>query len=183
MRFLAIALFGTLMASGIASAGDKEHKIHVEVIGDGDHAVHWVGDGADFKDLEVGETKTIETEGGPTVTVTRTEDGLDVEVDGDSIAIPHAPDGETMAFMMKDGKHENVDIKVMRAPHAMATRIHAPDGITIISKGAIDESTQETIRSVLATAGHADEVRFVDSSSMERRVKVVKKVEVIAEED
>ena len=57
-----------------------------------------------------------------------------------------------------------------------------PQGVTIISGDILDDSIRDSIRAVLQSAGHTDEVTFIDSSggSDGKHVKVIRKhVEVV----
>ncbi len=178
MRALVLAVFAVLTGFGIASAGEVEKKIEIKVVksGDGDDkTVHWVGDGADIDDLEVGESRTLDDG----VVVTRAEDGLTIEVEGESIDIPHPDNHSTLVAYAGDGQMtEDIDVRVMKmreGSHAdtHAVRLHdAHKGIMIASPEEIDETTRETIRSVLASAGYDEEVSFVNPG--ERHVKVIK---------
>lgn len=179
MKALLVAIFMVLTGVGIASAGEAHNKIEVKVIksGDGgDHTVHWAGDGAGLEELEVGESKTLEDG----VVVTRTEDGMSFNINGETVDVPHMGDHpRTMAFKMKSG-HDgeidgDVDVKIIEGGKHMAIRAHPMhDGIMIASGEAIDETTQETIRSVLASAGYESDVRFIDRSMHAKHVTVIK---------
>lgn len=177
MKALLVGIFMVLTGVGIASAGEehKEMKIKVITSVDGDdNSFSWSGDPGEFDDLAVGESKALKDG----VVITRTDDGLSLEVDGETIAVPmvHGHDG-TKAFVLKDGHDADIDVEVIGDGGShMAIRAEPfHDGIMIASGAAIDESTQETIRSVLASAGYEQEVRFIDRSSMHaQHVTVIK---------
>lgn len=181
MKALLVAVFMVLTGVGIASAGEEQHKIELKVVksGDGsDHTVHWSGDGSALEALEVGESKTLE--GG--VVVTRTDDGMSFNINGETIDVPHMSDHPSTTAFRMNGDH-NVEI-IDGGPH-MAVRAHSlHDGIMIASGEAIDETTQETIRSVLASAGYDADVRFIDRGSLHaRHVTVIKeRIEEVQED-
>ena len=189
-----ITVFSVVLASGLAIADDVEVKKEIKVVvaGDGD-AVEWVSSGTDLDldSLAVGETRTIENESGEPITVTRTAEGLSFDINGEAITIPDIDaNGPHMAFVGHGGDHENIDIRVIRKDgdgdmqfvghDAVAIQSHHPEGITIISGNALDDSVKESIRSVLISAGLDDEVRFIDSSHHgEHRVRVIEKKVVV----
>ena len=189
-------VFAAMLVSGLAGADDVkvEKEIKVVVAGDGD-TIEWISSGADLDldSLAVGETRTIENESGEPITVTRTEDGLSFDINGEAVTIPDVDaSGPHMAFAGLHGGHENVDVRVIRIDgdgadtefvghQSVAIQAYPPEGITIISGSPLDDSVRESIRSVLISAGHDDEVRFIDGSDHgEHRVRVIeKKVEVV----
>jgi len=194
MKLIQLSALAVLMAFGVASAQDVEKKMELKVVVAGDgagdgHEVHWVSDDAGLEDLAIGESKTITGESGREVVVTKTEDGMQFEVEGETVMVPDmGAHGTHMAFvdaegghgdidvrvMKMDGMHQDIDIEVMGdATHMM--RAHHPDGVTIISGTPLDDSVKDSIRSVLISAGNNEEVTFVDSSAEGHQVKVIKK--------
>ena len=184
MRALVLAFFMALTGLGVATAGEDDRKIeiNIEKSGDaGDARIHWVGDGADIDGLEVGESRTLDDG----VVVTRVEEGLTIALDGESIVIPDVgdlgADATNAIFVAGDAIDEDVHVRVVRA-HAghdkgIAMGAGHP-GIMIASGKEIDAATQETLRSVLATAGYEDEVHFIQPGA--HRVAVIRKeVEIV----
>lgn len=194
-NILRTTLLGVVLASRLAIADDVEveKEIKFVIAGDGD-AVEWVSTGTDLDldSLALGETRTIESDSGEPITVTRTEAGISFEINGETVTVPPLDtNGPHMAFLGHGGGNENVDIRVIRRDgddadmafvghDAVAIQSHHPDGITIISGNALDDSVKESIRSVLISAGHDDEVRFIDSSGHgEHHVKVIERKVVV----
>jgi len=184
MNILKLAALAALMTLAAAQAQEVEKKVEIKVVVDGNgddvSEMHWVSDDLDFdlQDLAVGETRTIQGESGKTVTVTRSQDGFEFDVDGKAVSMPHMGDhAGHMAFVETDGVHENVDVRVMGGgAHAM--RAHSPEGVTIISGKPLDDSVKESIRSVLISAGNNEEVTFIEGGEGGKRV-IVKKVEIV----
>ncbi|MEL7184838.1 MAG: hypothetical protein AAFN50_00205 [Pseudomonadota bacterium] len=167
MKALLVAIFMVLTGVGIACAGEAEEKFKIKVVksgDDGEHTSQWVGDPGELDGLEVGESKTLEDG----VVVTRTEEGLSFNINGEVVDVPKRHGrARTMAIMHKEGHDDEIEVEVIKGGPHMAVRAHKMhDGIMIASGEAIDESTQETIRSVLASAGYESEVRFIDRASM-----------------
>jgi hypothetical protein len=192
IKLVAAAIF---LCLGTAYAQDMEKKMHMKVVvdnGDGPNVVSWAADGEDFNDMAVGETRTLGTDSGEDITVTKTETGLEFNVNGETVVVPEMGDhGTHMAFVNADGVHtldgdidvevigvdghESVDVRVIGGG-AHALPVHeAMDGVTIISPTPLDDSVKESIRSVLISAGNDDEVRFIDGSGDGEHVKVIRK--------
>ncbi len=201
MKLIKLAILAALMAFGAVQADETEKRVELKVMvtGDGEHdgtEVHWISDDLDLNDLAVGEARTVTGESGREVTVTRSEDGMEFNIEGKIVTVPDmGTHGTQLAFVGEDGGHHDVDVdvKVMKMDgfhedidvqmagdgvHMM--QAHHPEGVTIISGKPLDESTKDSIRSVLISAGNGEEVTFIDGSSKGRQVKVIKKrVEVI----
>lgn len=194
MKLTRFAALAVLLCLGTAYAQDVEKKIELKIVvaGDGASDFTWTGDGEDLSDLAIGETRTLSSDSGQDATVTKTESGLEFNVNGETVVMPdigahgthmafvgadsvHEPGGDVEVEVMSlDGEHETVDVKVIGGG-AHAVRAHPMDGITIISGEPLDASVRESIRSVLISAGHDDEVRFVDGSGDGQQVRVIEK--------
>ncbi|MDH4109328.1 MAG: hypothetical protein OEW35_13510 [Gammaproteobacteria bacterium] len=176
----ATVLATCLLAAFAASGQEVLEKQMVIAVDDGSGPVTVTlgGENAfDPAELQVGESRSIVDDDGRTVLVTRTADGIELSVDGRTIALPHIEG-------VHAGAHDaNVDVKVMR--------LHGPgspgeDAVTIISGKPLDPSVQETIRSALVSAGDNRQVVFVDGAGSEgdhmimhggdaHRIKVIRK--------
>lgn len=185
MNSVKLATLAILTAFGVAVADDEvERRVEVKVVVEGDvsadgSAIHWSSAAMDFdlQDLAVGETRSIDSESGQPVTVTRGEDGYTFDIDGQSVTMPDLGEHPAhMAFLETDGMDRDIDVEVI----GDAMGPHRADGVTIISSKPLDASVRESIKSVLMSAGNGDEVTFVDGSDDDRRIMVMKKkVEVI----
>ena len=170
MNTLKLAALAVLLAFGAATAQDVEKKMQIKVMvagdgGDGSSEMHWSSNDMDFdlQDLAVGETRTIESESGKNITVTRAEDGFSFDIDGKAVMMPDmGAHGTHMAFMGDGGIHEAIDIDVTSDIHVM--KAHHPEGVTIVSGKPLSDSVKDSIRSVLISDGNDDEVTFIDGS-------------------
>ena len=183
IRFTALAAF---LAFGPAVAQEVEKTMEFKIVVDGEDAdganvLSWSTDGQDIEDLAVGESRTISMDGGKEIIVTRTDAGMEFNVNGESIIVPDMGEhGTHMAFVDTDGQHNvgediEVDVRVMGAgTHAIPVH-EATEGVTIISGVPLDDSVRESIRSVLISAGVDEEVRFVDGSDDGGHVRVIRK--------
>lgn len=191
MKLLNLAAIAVLMAFGTAVAQEVEKKMELKIVVDGDDSgqpgsFSWSGDGEDLENLAVGESRTLSSESGNEVIVTKTESGLKFNVNGETVVMPDiGQHGTTMAFVNADGVHEvhgDIDVEVMafEGDETVDVRVirgdsHPSEGVTIISDTPLDDSVRESIRSVLISAGHDDEVRFIDGSEDGDHVRVIKK--------
>ena len=193
MKNWKLAALAALFACGGALAQEKEETIafKLEVTDDGaaeSTSIHWVGKDLDLDSLAVGESRTVAGESGETMTVTRTDDGLQFDVDDETIVLPDISLHGEHATVLDIGDDQEIDVEVhAEAGSADATAVgtHAirampMEGVTIISGVALDDSVRESIRSVLISAGIGDEVRFIDHGDEDKSVRVVtKRVEVV----
>ena len=171
VRAITVFFWGFLIA-GAALAGEEyrsEIKIHVESDGEEPQIFEWHSDDpdADFSKLEVGESKTLTGDDGREVTVTRTEDGLEVNVDGKTIAMPHESHHGVV--------HKTRKVKVIRTDES--------DGVTIISSDELDADTRAKIEAVLDEAGKGGKVMFLDGSELSDAAQVHGQHEVIIEKE
>ena len=173
----AAALAALTMSVGALAETEKRMEVHVAHDGAGLHEAVEVrldskSMGFDLEEMQVGETRSVVDESGRTILITRQEDGYNFNVDGKSIDIPEVD--SSYATWVGD---ENIDVEVHdTAAHSMAM-IDGSDDIIIISGTTLDDSTKDSIRAVLQSAGHSEEVKFIDGGEHdgERHVKVIKK--------
>ena len=156
MNTLKLAALAILLIFGTAAAQDDERKVQIKVmvagVGDDEASeLSWSSNdlGFDIQDLAVDETRTMESQSGETVTITRAEEGFNVEVDGKTIMMPG---------MGAHGTH----MALVGA------------GVTIVSGNPLDQSVKDSIRSVLISAGNNEEITFIDGSQDGRRVMIKK---------
>jgi hypothetical protein len=192
MYYWKLAVLATLLVFGAAHADDVDTEKQVEmkfvVAGDDHDTITFDSNAAGFEpsDLAVGESRTIPNDSGRTITMTRTETGLQIDVDGKTIELPDVgAHGEHMMFV----DAADVDVEILHdadmttpvdiAVGTHAIRAHGPEGVTIISKEPLDDSVRESIRSVLISAGVDEEVTFIDGSAERHHIKVIKNVQTL----
>ena len=191
MNYWKLAVLATLLALGAAHADEVEKRVEMKMVvtGDDHETITFDSNAAGFEpsDLAVGETRTIPNDSGRAITMTRTESGLQIDVDGKNIELTDVgAHGEHM--MMVDAMDVDVDVThtgTMALPvdvevlGSHAIRAHGPEGVTIISEEPLDASVRESIRSVLISAGIDKEVSFIDGSEQRRHIKIIKNVETL----
>ena len=183
LRTITLFFWGCLIAT--AAVAGEEHKMKVEIAIDGEGDSHrvfkWHGDGTSLDDLEVGESKTITDDDGNEVTLMRTEDGLEIEVEGEKIELMNF-DGEFDIDVLH-GEHESEDVMIKGHKTIKVVKAGSADGVTIISSDSIDEETRVRIEEALKEGGKEGEVLFIDGSELsgdeqagsKREVRVIKK--------
>lgn len=188
MKTLKLAAIAVLLIFGATAFAQNEHKMKIEVIVDEDGAgettsFSWSGANGDFdmQDMQVGESRSLIDDSGQSVLITRETDGFKVDVDGKTIMMPEMPGlgahGATMAFV--DGGDMDIDVQVIGHEGNMTSS--GPEGVTIISNEALDDSTKASIEAVLQSAGRDDKVTFIDGSGTDgAHAKIIRKrVEVV----
>jgi hypothetical protein len=157
-----------LLTTGPALAGDSSATKFAIAVDDGDDTVELQLDGEQLgfvlSELQLGETRSVVDKQGRTVLVTRTGKGFTFNVEGKTIEMPaihgeHAASG-THVMGHADGIAPDHDVHMARTTTISAV---GGGGTTIISGEPIDEATRDNIRSLLISAGHDGEIRFIDS--------------------
>ena len=176
-----LVLIWAILLAGSAAAGDRQHAVIKIAIADDDQGRQtFMFDsdhtGLDLQNMAVGEARTLTDASGNVATVSRTMDGFELDVAGETVALPmfdsaHDPD----TFLHEDGSqgdaHAIKKIKMIKTED--------DEGVTVISGVVIDEATRQKIRNVLETAGHDVEIEFIDGSEFDdgvrRHVRVIRK--------
>ena len=192
LRTLTVFAWVFLIATAAVAGEEREMKIEITVSGDGEEhkSFEWHGDGSEIDDLEVGESKTITDDDGNEVTMTRTEDGLEIEVDGKNIELMHMGSDIDVDVMhdkgtnvVIHGDHESEDVTIEKHKRVKIIKSHDSDGVTIISSDEIDEETRARLEEILKDAGKDGTIMFIDGSELsgdeqaqrKREVRVIKK--------
>ena len=177
-------LFSALLIglAGPAMAGDEANmKMAIEVIGeDGMNASHFKFNsddlGFDLDEMQVGESRSIVDESGQSILVTRGEEGFSLNIDGETIELPHLRGGDHGGIhWITDGDDSDINVHVMRDINV--TRTKEMSGTMIMSPKPIDAATQQAIKSLLESAGYSNEVQFIDHDRAEHGRVMIKKVE------
>jgi hypothetical protein len=165
VRAITVFLWGSLIATAAVAGEDYRAEIRIAIEGDEPQVFEWHSDDpdADLSTLELGESRTLEGADGGEVTVTRTDGGLEFNVDGRTIEMPH--DGHHAAA------NTSTKVKVIRTDRT--------DGVTIISSDELDAGTRAKIEAALEEAGKDGEVIFLDGSEPSGAEQVHREHEVI----
>ena len=187
LKTATLFFWGFLIASAAIAEEERETQIEIEMH-DGDHGVFaWSSNDpdADFSDLEVGESKTIKGDDGKEVTVTRTEKGLEFDIEGKKIEMAHfGGDGDVVIDIdsMHEG-HGDSKVIIKESRDVRIIKSDGSDGVTIISTSELDDETRAKLESVLEEAGKEGDVMFLDGSELhedtqahgEHEVRIIKK--------
>jgi len=185
LRTFVLFLWGFLVATAAVAGEEHKMKIEVAVSGDGEEHFEWHGDGTEIDDLEVGESKTIVDDDGNEITMTRTEDGMEIEIDGENIELMHMGHDidvdvlhEKGANVFIHGEHGSEDVIVDGHKSVKIIKTHDSDGVTIISSDEIDAETRARLEEVLKDAGKDGTVMFIDGSKFSGDEQAQRKHEV-----
>ena len=166
MRMLKTVAVVAAFVFAVVSLAEEHNRTEIRIAvddGAGDpHAVYsWSGAdmGFDLHEMQEGESRSFVDEAGRSILVTREADGMKFDVDGKTIRMPLF-DGEHGPHGLARARAGNFDVMIAGDESGMTM-----DGVTIISGKPLDASTQESIKSVLLSAGHDGQVRFVDHST------------------
>jgi hypothetical protein len=180
-------LLASFALAGAALAGEEiKTKMAIALVDtDGDDEVRLELDGDDLgfnlHDMQEGENRSIVDKSGRAILITREADGYRFDIDGKTIHMPSLDGEHHGAVWVSDSDVEDVDVHVMHDTSIAGA--HSMDGVMILSEKPIDETTQQAIKSLLESAGHGSDVRFIDASGPDggpHAIKVIeKKVEVI----
>lgn len=185
IRTYAVFLWACLIAT--AAIAGEEHRTQIKIAVDGDGQDHQViefdsaNSDIDLQDLAVGESKTLTDTGGEEVTVTRTDNGLEFNVGGETIEIDHMPGGmhgEHDVNIEIDGDASG-DVIVKKHKSVRMIKTDSSDGVTIISGNEIDADTRARIEEVLKDAGADGDVMFIDGSELKDDMQAHEKREVL----
>ena len=168
VRALVVFFWALLIAT--AAAAGPEHMTEIKIAIEGDDAAHRVIrlDGVnadfDFRELEVGESKVIKDDNGNDVTVSRTENGYEFDVEGEKIEIAGLH-GEHEITMLHEA-HDDKNAVIRKHKQVRMIKTEDAHGVTIISGDEIDEETRAELERVLKEAGKDGEILFLDGSEL-----------------
>jgi len=184
MNTLKLAALAVLTIFAATTFAEEEHQMKFKIIvaedgSDESTNISWSSADADFdmQEMQVGESRSIVDGEGRAILITRAESGFKMEVDGKTIDLPAMPGmgvhGAHMAFV--DADNMDIDVRVISDGDFMSSS--GPEGVTIITDDALDESIKASIRAVLQSAGRDDDITFIDGSggADARHVKIIRK--------
>ncbi len=173
MKKYAVLLWAFLLAT--AAVAGEAHRTHIKIAvdddGTGQQSFIFDSDdaGFDLQSMVVGETRAVTDASGNVANVSRTEEGFEVEVAGETIIIgdpglgdPGLSDlGTEQDFVMhmRGDAHAvdvDTDVVIEGARKIKIVKTGNADDVTVISGGAIDEATRQRIREAFASSGEDD---------------------------
>lgn len=159
------------LLANMAGAAEPAHERHMMIaIDDGsDNQVLVELDDSQsaisMHDMQLGESRSLVDEQGRSVLVTRTEDGLEFNVDGKVVEVPvfeNSIHGSATATLIAGATDMDVDIEMASTTAVHVGGMLGDDKVTIISGAAIDPATRDSIKAILTSAGHTGDVVFID---------------------
>ena len=180
-----LVLVWSILLASAAVAGDQE-RTHIKIAVDNDTAGEQTftfnseDSGIDLQSMAVGETHTLTDASGNVATISRTLDGFEVDVAGETIALGNLGDAEPFDVFVHEGDHHS-DVHVNKhVKNIKMIKTGDDESITIISGQSISDEARQKIRDALTTAGLDSNVEFIDGSEFDGGVK--KEVRVIKKE-
>jgi hypothetical protein len=176
---------------GAAAFAGEEHRMLVELGVDehGQEAEIFRFDrddpGMSLHDMQVGESRTLTDDSGTTALVVRTEDGFEFDINGRKFRMGNVIGGHGVATI-RGTRASDFLVNAGQGVHA-ASSVRIVDGgtgdrVTIISGSALDETTKQQIRDVLASTGQTGDVTFIDPNSSHGDHGRVERVHIITNE-
>ncbi len=165
-----VALAGEEMKTRMAVAmvdGDSHGMVRLEL--DSDEL------GFNLHDMQEGENRSIVDKSGRNILVTREADGFRIDIDGKTIKMPLFDGKHHGPMWLGDEDFSDIDVHVMR--NRSIASAHGMNGVMIVSEKPIDEATQLAIKSMLESAGHGSEVRFIDANGTHGSPHMIKVIE------
>lgn len=177
-----LVLVWSILLASAAVAGDQE-RTHIKIAVDNDTADAQTfvfsseDSGLDLHSMAIGEAQTLTDASGNVATVSRTVDGFEVEVGGETVALGNLDGAAPFnVFLHEADHHEDVHVE----KHVKMIKTGNDESITIISGQSISDEARQKIRDALTTAGLDSNVEFIDGSEFDGGVK--KEVRVIKKE-
>lgn len=181
MVFFWVCLIGTAAVAG------EEPRTEIKIAIDGEDTGQRVfrfdsqDSDVDLHKLAVGESQVMTDSDGNEVKVLRTEDGLEFDVEGETIEIAGLPGKHE--FEMLHAAHEDEDIVVEKHKQVRVIKTNGSHGVTIISGDELDDDTRAKLEKVLKDAGKDGEILFLDGSELggdeqaheKHEVRIIKK--------
>lgn len=180
-----LVLVWSILLASAAVAGDQE-RTHIKIAVDndtaGEHTFTFDSEdsGIDLQSMAVGETHALTDASGNVATISRTLDGFEVDVAGETVALGNLGGVEPFEVFVHEGDHHS---NVHGDEHVKKIRMIKTGNdasITVISGQSISDSVRQKIRDALTSEGVDGDVEFIDGSEFDSDVK--KEVRVIRKE-
>jgi hypothetical protein len=138
---------------GAAAVAGEEQRTEIKIAIDGEDTGHRVfrfdseDSDVDLQELAVGESEVITDSDGNEVTVLRTENGFEFDVEGKKIEIAGMHGEHDFEMLHEVLKGE--DVVVEKHKQVRVIKTNDSNGVTIISGDEIDDDTRATLEKVL----------------------------------
>jgi len=182
-----LTVFFWVCLIGAAAVAGEEPRTEIKIAIDGEDTGHQVfrfdskDSDVDLQELAVGESEVIIDSDGNEVTVLRTENGFEFDVEGKKIEIAgmHGEHDFEMLHEVLEGE----DVVVEKHKQVRVIKTNDSNGVTIISGDEIDDDTRAKLEKVLKEAGKDGEILFLDGSELsgdeqahgKHEVRIIKK--------
>ena len=116
-------------------------------------------------ELEPGESRTVTDGYGQTVTVTRSDQGIQLLLDGQTYDLPSPGAGLSGHQHVVEMKHEGDAHGGEMHREVKIIKRGADDGFLLISPRPLDDATEQQIRDALAAIGLTDDLQILDQET------------------
>ena len=179
-----LVLVWSILLASAAVAGDQQ-RTHIKIAVDNETAGEQTftfdsaDSGLDLQSMAIGEAQTLTDASGNVATISRTVDGFEVDVAGETVALGNLGDAEPFDVFVHEGDHHS-DVHVDKHVRSIKMiKTGDEEGITVISAQSISEAVRQKIRDALASEGIKGSVEFIDGGEfdgdVEKEVRVIKK--------
>ena len=186
MKFKKYAILVWAFLLATAAVAGEEHRTLIEIAvdddGSGQQSFMFDSDdaGFDLQSLAVGETRNVTDASGNVANISRTEEGFEIEVAGETMVLGDPGLGDPGLDNAHAVDREETDVVIDGARRIKIVKTGNADGVTVISGSAIDEATRQRIREALASSGAEQEVEFIDTTELNadgarKEVRVIRK--------
>ena len=180
LRTLIVFFWACLI--GTAAVAGEEQRTEIKIAIDGENTGHRVfrfdsqDSDVDLQELAVGESEVITDSDGNEVTVLRTDNGFEIDLEGKKIEIAgmHGEHDFEVLHEILAGE----DVVVEKHKQVRVIKTNDAHGVTIISGDEIDDNTRAKLEKVLKEAGKDGEVLFLDGSELSGDEQVHEKHEL-----
>ena len=170
MTLRTLTVFFWVCLIGAAAVAGEEQRTEIKIAIDGEDTGHRVfrfdseDSDVDLQELAVGESEVITDSDGNEVTVLRTENGFEFDVEGKKIEIAGMHGEHDFEMLHEVLKGE--DVVVEKHKQVRVIKTNDSNGVTIISGDEIDDDTRAKLEKVLKEAGKDGKVLFLDGSEL-----------------
>ena len=180
LRTLTVFFWACLIAT--AAVAGEEQRTEIKIAIDSEDTGHRVfrfdsqDSDVDLHELAVGESEVITDSDGNEVTVLRTENGFEFDVEGEKIEIAGMHGEHDFEMLHEALEDEDVVVEKHKRVHVIKT--NDSNGVTIISGDEIDDDTRAKLEKVLKEAGKDGGILFLDGSELSGDEQVHERHEV-----
>jgi len=178
-----LVLVWAIVLASAAVAGEQE-RTHIKIAVDSDTADEQTftfdseDSGFDLQSMAIGEAQTLTDASGNVATISRTVDGFEVEVAGETVALGGLDGADPFDVFVHEVDHGDIHVD-KHVKKIKMIKTGDDENITVISGQSIGKEVRQKIRDALVSAGVDSNVEFIDGNDFDndakKEVRVIKK--------